>query len=181
VKTLLKSLALLAVLAAALSASAQAVTIPAGTTLVIRMDDTVSSNDPVGRRFTAVLERPLVVKGQVIAGTGAKVWGRIDTSASAGRVAGRSALALSLTDIRVNGALEPIYTTSYEQAGASSGAKTVGRAGVGALIGAAIDGKRGAGKGAAIGAASTLLTPGQAVTVSRGTLLDFRLAQPVFL
>jgi len=145
------------------------------------MDDTVSSSDPVGRRFTAVLARPLVVRGKTIAATGSKVWGRIDTSASAGRVAGRSALALSLTDIRINGALEPIYTTSYEQTGASSGAKTLGRAGAGALIGAAFDGGRGAGKGAAIGAATSLLAPGQAVTVSRGTLLDFRLAQPLFL
>jgi hypothetical protein len=168
-------------LAIIFASSAAAAPIPAGTTLVVRMSDTVSSNDPAGRRFTAVLERPLMVKGKVIAPAGAKIWGRIDTSASAGRVAGRSALALSLTDIRINGTDEPIYTTSYEQAGASSGAKTVGRAGVGALIGAALDGGRGAGRGATIGAATSLISPGQAVTVARGTLLDFRLAQPVFL
>jgi len=180
-KSLLKILAFLAVFTAALGASAQAVTVPAGTTLVVRMADAVSSNDPVGRRFSAVLEYPLVVKGKTIAATGTKVYGRIDSSASAGRAVGRSVLALSLTDIRIDGVLEPIYTTSYEQAGASSGHQTAARAGVGALIGAAIDGRRGAGKGAAIGAASSLLTPGQAVGVARGTLLDFRLAQPLFL
>jgi hypothetical protein len=180
-KALLKLLALLAILSAALSTSAQALTIPAGTTLVIRLSESVSSNDPVGHRFSSVLEYPLVVKGRVVAATGAKVYGRIDSSASAGRAVGRSVLALSLTDIRINGVIEPIYTTSYEQAGASSGLKTARRAGAGALIGAAIDGGRGAGRGAAIGAASTLLTPGQAVGVPRGTLLDFRLAQPLFL
>jgi hypothetical protein len=172
---------LVAALLAAFISSTQAVTIPAGTILVVRMADTVSSSDPVGRRFSAVLEHPLVVKGNVVAGAGAKVYGRIDTSASAGRVAGRSVLALSLTDININGTREPIYTTSYQQAGASSARKTARRAGAGALIGAAIDGGSGAGKGAAIGAASTLLTPGQAVAIQRGTLLDFRLAQPLFL
>ena len=172
---------ILTVLAVTFAASAQAQTIPAGTTLVVRLADTVSSNDPVGRRFSATLEYPLRVKGKTIAGTGARVYGRIDTSASAGRAFGRSALALSLTDIRINGTLEPIYTTSYQQEGASSGHKTATRMGAGALIGAAVDGRSGARKGAAIGAASNLLSPGQAVAVPRGTLLDFRLAQPVFL
>jgi len=178
---LLKPIALLFLLAAALCASAHAVTVPAGTTLVVRLSDTVSSNDPVGRRFSAILEYPLVVRGKTIAAMGTRVYGRIDSSASAGRAVGRSTLALSLTDIRINGVLEPVYTTSYEQAGASSGHQTARRAGAGALIGAAIDGGRGAGKGAAIGAATSLLTPSQAVGVARGTLLDFRLAQPLFL
>lgn len=158
---------------------ASAAEIPAGTTLIVRTHDTISSNDHHGKRFGAVLDADLMVRGKVIATAGSKVYGRVDEAHSAGRAAGQSMLAISLTDLLIDGDLVPIYTTSFQKLGAPSGARTARRAAAGALFGAAIDGGRGAGRGAAIGATSTLMTPGQAVVIQRGTLLDFRLAYPV--
>lgn len=153
--------------------------IPAGTTLIVRTHDPISSNDHHGKRFAAVLDSEITVRGKVVAPAGSKVYGRVDEAHSAGRTFGQSMLAISLTDLQVNGDLVPIYTTSFQKFGAPSGARTARRAATGALFGAAIDGRRGAGRGAAIGATTTLVSPGQAVVIPRGTLLDFRLGHAV--
>ncbi len=156
-----------------------AATIPAGKTLVVRTIDGISSNDQPGKRFAGQLDTNLVVNGKVVAPAGTKVYGRVNNSQSAGRAIGRSTLAISLTDISINGKLVRIATSSSMHSGASSGAKTARGAGAGALIGAAFDGGRGAGRGAAIGAGASLLKPGEAISVPAGTLLDFQLASAV--
>jgi hypothetical protein len=158
-----------------------AATIPAGTTLVVRTIDAISSSDQAGKRFAGKLDTSLVVNGNVVAPAGSKVYGRVNNSQSAGRAVGQSQLSISLTDISINGKLVRIATSSSMHSGASSGAKTARGAGAGALIGAAFDGGRGAKRGAAIGAGASLLKPGEAVSVPAGTLLDFQLASPVSL
>jgi hypothetical protein len=158
-----------------------AATIPAGTTLVVRTIDAISSSDQAGKRFAGKLDTNLVVNGNVVAPAGSKVYGRVNNSQSAGRAVGQSQLSISLTDISINGKLVRIATSSSMHSGASSGAKTARGAGAGALIGAAFDGGRGAKRGAAIGAGASLLKPGEAVSVPAGTLLDFQLASPVSL
>jgi hypothetical protein len=47
------------------------------------------------------------------------------------------------------------------------------------VIGGAVDGGDGAGKGAAIGAGVSLIRKGDSVTVPQGAILEFRLSQPV--
>jgi hypothetical protein len=160
---------------------ARAATIPAGTTLVVRTIDAISSSDQAGKRFAGKLDTSLVVNGNVVAPAGSKVYGRVNNSQSAGRAFGQSQLAISLTEISVNGRLVHIVTKNSLHSGASSGAKTARGAGAGALIGAAFDGGRGAKRGAAIGAGASLLKPGEAVSVPAGTLLDFQLASPLSL
>jgi hypothetical protein len=59
--------------------------------------------------------------------------------------------------------------------------KTAGGAAAGAAIGAIADGGDGAAKGAAIGAVASGLKRGQSLTISPGTLLEFRLEQPASL
>jgi len=158
-----------------------AATIPAGTTLVVRTIDGISSSDKAGKRFAGKLDSNLVVSGNVVAPAGSKVYGRVNASQSAGRAFGQSQLSISLTEISVNGKLVPIVTRNSLHSGTPSGQKTVRGAGAGALIGAAFDGGRGAGRGAAIGAGASLLRPGQPVVVPGGTLLDFQLASPISL
>jgi hypothetical protein len=53
-----------------------AATIPAGTTLLVRTNQTISSNDPVGKTFSAQLANDVVVAGKVVlrAGTKAARW-----------------------------------------------------------------------------------------------------------
>jgi hypothetical protein len=163
------------------------VTVPAGTTMLIRMIDSVdSSKNPVGSRFTATLETNLQVGGVIFAPAGTKVHGRLAQSKEAGRVGGSSELQLELTDIIVGGSAYPVISSNYEAKGSSSGKKTakrvVGGAGLGAAIGA-IGGN--AGKGAAIGAVvgttAAVATKGQKVSIPSETLLEFRLQQPASL
>ena len=59
--------------------------------------------------------------------------------------------------------------------------KTARRAIVGTAIGGAVNGKKGAARGAGVGAATTLATPGQAVTIAPNTLLPFSLEAPLVI
>jgi len=161
------------------AAAASSVTIPAGQTLLVRMVDSVSSKDPQGKRFTATLDADLVVGGQVVVKSGAKIYGRLQSVKQAGRYAGQSKIDLQLTELALGPNLVPIMTSGYNEAGARSGGKTVGTAAVGAGIGAITDGRSGAGKGAAIGALASGLKKGESISVGAGTLLEFQLKQPV--
>jgi hypothetical protein len=166
--------------AAAPSAAAPgSVSVPAGTTLLVRMVDGASSSDSQGKRFTTTLETDLVVGGVMVVKAGAKVYGRIAAAQKAGRFAGQSKLDLRLAELTVGGSLVPIMTGPFAQAGAKSMGKTAKGAAAGAAIGAIADGGDGAAKGAAIGAVASGLKKGQAVTVPPGTVLEFQLQQPV--
>jgi hypothetical protein len=155
--------------------------VPAGTILIVRTLDTISSSESSGKRFAGTLDANLAVNGKVVAPAGTKVYGQINSSQSAGRAFGKSTLSISLTDISIKGKLVRIATSSSMHSGTPSGRKTVGGAGMGALIGAAFDGGSGAAKGAAIGAGASLLKRGETVSVPAGTLLDFKLASSVSL
>ena len=164
---------------AAARPGASSVTAPAGTTLLVRMVDPVSSRDPQGKRFTTTLDADLAVNGVVVAKAGTKVYGRIQSAEQARRFVGQSTLDLRLTEIALGPTLVPIMTSGYTDAGARSGGKTARGAGAGAAIGAIADGGSGAAKGAAIGAVASGLKKGETVTVSPGALLEFKLQQPL--
>ena len=72
-------------------------TVPGGTVLSVRTLEPVSSGDKAGKKFAAQLDTNLIVKGRVTAPAGSVVFGRVEPSA------GQSKLALSLTQIVVNG------------------------------------------------------------------------------
>jgi len=158
--------------------AARAVTIPDGTSLYVRTVDQVSSNDKAGKSFAARLDSNLVVKGKVVVRAGSKVYGRVESSRSAGRAFGQSKLALSLRRIVVDGRPVAIATGNYEQSGPRSGRKTAGRAAAGALVGFAFGGPA---AGAAIGAATGLMGQGKSVEAPAGTIFEFRLTRPVTL
>jgi hypothetical protein len=167
--------------AAAPAPAPSSVTIPAGTTLLVRMVDGASSNDSKGKRFTTTLETDLIINGTMAAKAGTKLYGRVENAERAGRYRGKSSLDLRLTELTVGGSFLPIVTGSYAQAGAGSLGKTARGAAAGAAIGAIADDGDGAAKGAAIGAVASGVKKGQAVVVSPGTLLEFQLQQPVAL
>lgn len=159
--------------------AAASVTIPAGTVLLVRMVDPVSSKDPQGKRFTTTLETDLAVNGVVVAKAGTKVYGRIQSAQQARRYTGQSKLDLQLTEVAVGPNLVPILTSGYAEAGSKSVGKTARGAAAGAAVGAIADGGEGAGKGAAIGAVASGLKKGEAVSINPGTVLEFKLQQPV--
>ena len=163
------------------------VTVPAGTSLLVRMIDSVDSDkNHVGDRFRANLEQDLAVDGVIVARRGADVYGRLAEAKESGHFEGKSQLKLELTDILINAKLQPIMTGDYEVSGSSRGANTAKKVGVGAVAGTVIGAIAGGGKGAAIGAgvgagagaAVQVMTKGEQVHVPSETLLDFRIAQP---
>ena len=164
------------------------VTLPAGTSLTIRMSETVDTDrNRVGDSFQATLEEPLVIGSQIIVPRGAEVRGAIAYAKESGRVAGQSELILELTELRHNGRSYTLQTSDYSEVGASRGKRTAAAAGGTAALGAIIGAIAGGGKGAAIGAASgaavgtgvSVLTKGQTLKVPVETVLDFKLQKPL--
>jgi hypothetical protein len=164
-------------------------TIPAGTILLIRTNDFLSSDrNQLGDQFTAVLEQPIVVNGWVVARRGQTLIGQVKAVQKAGRVKGVSQLGLELTDMTVvNGQRMPILTELWKgSAGSSHGedaATVANTTALGAVIGAASDWGRGAAIGAGVGAAAgigaVLLTRGRPTEIAPETPLSFQLVDPV--
>jgi len=164
------------------------VEIPSGTTVSIRMIDSIDSSvNHTGEIFQASLDAPIVVDNEVVVPSGTDMYVRLVQARSAGRMTGRSELGLELIRMQFQGKSYALVSNQYEQAGPSRGKRTAETIGAGAAIGAAIGAIAGGGKGAAIGAgvgagAGTgvqIATKGKQVKIPSETKLDFRLQQPV--
>ncbi len=158
-------------------------TIPAGTSLFVRMIDSVdSSKNNIGDVFHASLEDPLYAGDVVLAPKGADVYGKLAQVKEAGKISGGAQLTLQLTGIRINGDIVPIDSTTYDVAGKGRGKQSAGRIGGGAVLGALIGGIAGGGTGAAIGAGAgaaagttvQLVTHGEKIRIPSETVLEFR-------
>ena len=164
------------------------ISVPAGTRILIRLSETLSSaNQRAGARFTGQLETNLMAQGVVVAPRGTTVHGQLVSAQSAGKMSGGSELALQLTDIVINDTAHPIMTDTYQLQGQGRGGQTARNVATGAGLGSVIGAVAGGGRGAAIGAAAGggLGTAraagsggGQQVNLAQGTLLEFRLQQP---
>jgi hypothetical protein len=128
------------------------VTIPAGTTLSVRLIDGLDSEkNQIGDTFKATLNSPIVIDDQVVLPKDADVEGRVVDVKSAGRFAGGSNLTIELTSLSVNGKTYNLQTSEWAKNGTGEGKKTAAKTGGGALLGAIIGGLAGGGRGAAIG------------------------------
>jgi hypothetical protein len=163
-------------------------TIPTGSTVVIRMIDSVNSEkNKVGDQFVAVIDEPVMEGGVEVIPVGADVRGRIANINEAGRVAGAAQLGVELTQIIVNGIPYSVTTSEYQEAAENRGTQTAKRAAVGAGVGAIIGAIAGGGKGAAIGAgvggggatAVQVLTKGDKLNIPSETRLEFTLRAPL--
>ena len=106
-----KFIAVIAVICACFAASSlNAATAPAGTRLTVRTVSSISSKDAVGRTFEAQLDQDVAVKGKVLVKTGAKTFGRIQSSRANPRKP--EPFAVELTSISVNGRKVPLKTNS---------------------------------------------------------------------
>jgi hypothetical protein len=167
-----------ATVAAAPPAQPRKVALPAGTTLLVRMMSSVSSQNPPGTRFATKLEYNLEAGGLAAVKAGTTIHGEVKSSTRARRVAGRPSLDIRLTQMVINGKPVPIVTSGYAEAG-ERGVRDAAR---GAAGGAAIGAIAGdAGTGAAIGATAGALRRGQDITIPPGAMLEFRLSAPVTL
>jgi hypothetical protein len=167
------------------------VTLQPGTTLAIRLGETLSTeHNYTGDTFRGTLDAPIIIDGFIIADRGSKVLGRISNAQQAGRMEGRSNLSLALTEINTtDGQRVQVETSPFGKQGPSNtgenAAKMAGGAALGAIIGAIGGGGKGAAIGAGVGGAAgtgaVLLTHGKPVVLTAETQLSFQLSKPAVI
>lgn len=157
------------------------VTIPAGTLLPLELTTAVSSGTAqVETPVSARLRRSVAIDGETILPAGSVVHGEVSDVENAGRVKGRSRLALRFTSIVIDGRRESLRTSPVSFEGEASKGEDATKIGAGAGIGAAIGGLLGGGSGAAKGAViggaagtgAVLATRGKEVELAAGTELS---------
>jgi hypothetical protein len=162
--------------------------IPAGTSIYIRLQSAVSSGSSrAGDAFEAVIDQPVIVNGETLVPRGAQATGRVLDAKSSGRLHAPGYLRLTLASIRVNGHTVPIETSSVFAKGGSHKRRDLamigGGTGAGALIGALAGGGKGALIGGAVGAAggtgAAFATGKKDVGFSPEHRLSFRLVRAV--
>ncbi|MBZ2185118.1 MAG: hypothetical protein K7J46_10425 [Bryobacter sp.] len=167
----------------------ETVTIPAGTSITVRLGETLTSEKNIaGDSFRGTLDSPLVVNDMVLAERGARVEGKIAEVDRSGRVKGTARLALVLTRITLSdGQKVELRTDNWERMAENSSKRDAAKVGIMSGIGAAIGAIAGGGKGAAVGAASgagagtgvVLATRGKAAQIDVETKIPFRLSTPL--
>jgi len=167
-------------------------TIPAGTTLAVRNNDTIDSQTAeVGQTFSGVIEREVRdADGRVAIPRGASATLVVRSASGQGRLQGQSDLAVDVSSVDVGGRHYRLETSDFVERGkqgVGTNKRTGEFVGGGAALGGIIGALAGGGKGAAIGALSGAgagtatqgLTRGKAVRIPSETLLSFRLEAPV--
>ena len=164
------------------------VTIPAGTTLAVRITQTLdSATTQPDEAFSGALASDVLADGLVAFPTGARVGGRVTDAKDAGHYSGNSRLAIALTSISRRGETIAINTDAFTKEGAGRGKNTAEKVGGGAAVGAILGGIFGGGKGAAIGAGAggalgagaNTVTRGQQVQIPSESVVRFSLTSPI--
>ncbi len=168
--------------------SPSGVEIPAGTTITVRMIDSVDSDrDAIGQSFKASLDEPVMVNGDVVIPRGNDVLVKLVDQKQSGKIEGKTSLTLDVVWIDVNGRRVDVATGEVTQASSSRTARSAKVIGGTAALGAILGGIAGGGKGAAIGTvagagagtAAQVATHGQQVKIPSETRLTFTLEQPL--
>ena len=165
-------------------------TIPAGTALHVRLDESMGTkHERTGERFYATLSQPVSHGGEILLPAGTRFVGHLTESKSSGRLKGRAVLAVRLDAIDWQGRRYAIQTSDIVYA--TRGHKRhdfrwiAGGGGLGAVIGGIAGGGGGALIGAAAGAGGgavgAFATGKKQVHLRAETPLTFRLRTPVQL
>jgi hypothetical protein len=164
------------------------VTIPAGTTLNLRLTSAVASDTSrVEDRVQAEIAKPVMIDGIAAVPDGATIAGSVVNVERSGKVKGRASLSLRFHSLTAwNDAYDVETATISRRAAATKGedaAKIGIGSGAGALIGAVAGGKKGAAIGGAIGAGAgtgvVMATRGEEVRLGPGAVLTTTLQEPL--
>jgi BON domain-containing protein len=164
------------------------VSVPAGTTLPIRLTDALdTATTQTGQQIHGTLADDIIAENMVAIPRGTAVTGRVVEAKDATHFSGSSSLTLELTQVDLKGGPVAVSTAPFSEQGKGRGKNTAMKAGGGAALGAIIGAIAGGGKGAAIGAASggglgagvNAVTRGEQVKIPAETLINFKLQSPV--
>jgi hypothetical protein len=166
----------------------QAITIPQGTVIGVRMIDSISSDQNyAGQTFRGSIADAVRIGNRTVVPRGANAYVKLVEVSSAGRVTGRSKLQLQLERIVVGNHSYPVASNIVAFRGKSETKKTAKSAGIGALAGGGLGALFGGGKGAAIGAgvgagagvATNAAKKGEQIRIGSESLVRFRLTAPL--
>jgi hypothetical protein len=162
------------------------VTIPAGTSLAIRIDQHISvKSSRAGDKFTGEIVDPVLAgDSQVLVRKGALVDGVVDVSHRRGHFKGSSLLELRLTSLTMDGTQYPLETRDSARGkkgkGRRSAALIGGGAGLGMLVGGLASGGTGLVVGGLVGGgagtAAAGLTGNRDVDIPSESIVHFKLA-----
>ena len=165
-------------------------TIPAGTPITVRLQESLSSRSAVpGERFEAELDEPLVLQDRVVAPVGTMVTGHVVVARRSGRLHHPGELGLTLDYLTVGQQNVPLATSHVVARGGSHKKRNWAWIGGGGAGGALIGGLAAGGKGALIGGpigavagtTTAFITGKKDVTFSSERRLRFRLNRDVNL
>lgn len=166
-------------------APAYNLTVPAGTELAIRINQTIDvKHTAPGTHFSGEVAVPVTRDGNVVIPRGTPVHGRVDASHRRGHFKGASVLELRLTSMTLNGNEYGLDTHENVHTKKGKGKRTAGwiggMTGAGMLIGGIASGGVGLAIGAASGAgAGTLIagtTGNRDIVIPAESIQHFRLA-----
>ena len=136
------------------AAAAKPVTVPAGTTLNVRLTQAIDVDvSQAGQTFKAVVDDPVMLGGSVVIPRGASAAVQAVQVQQSGKMKGSDQITLKLNSIGFGGMVYQVVSAYVETKGKGEGKKTARKVGGGAGLGAIVGGIAGGGEGAAIGAA----------------------------
>ncbi len=165
----------------------EAVVIPPGTMLRIRINQGLNSNHTQpGTVFDATVLNDVVADGAIAIPRGASVHGTVVEAKSAGALSGRAEIQLQLTSVVLAGYTFPMVSDIWSSTGPDKTLRTInstlGLSALGAIIGGVAGGGAGAAIGAGVGGATGLgasaASGGGQVLVPPEAILTFHLTQP---
>ena len=149
----------ISLLAAALAAILPTValaqgTVPAGTEMIVSLDQSVSSKTAkVGDKLASSVAQSVMGNGKTVIPKGSKATVSVVGVQASGRLSTPAQLSLRVTSVVVNGKAVAVASNLWTQSGTSHNKRNVVAIGGGTAAGALIGAIAGGGKGAAIGAA----------------------------
>jgi BON domain len=160
------------------------VTIPFGTTIPVRITQTLdSATAQQGQAFSGTVATDVMVDGLVAIRQGTGISGRVSAVQEAAHYKGNSLLSVELTSINRRGETLAVTSDPFSVEGKGRGKNTAAKVGGGAAVGAILGGIIGGGRGAAIGAAAgggagagaNTITRGEQVQIPSESLINFHL------
>ena len=160
------------------------VTVPEGTSIVVRLDQAISSKtNHSGDTFTATVAQPVSVGDKVVIPEGATATGTVVEAKARGHFKGAAILKIVLNSVTIRNTNYDVETSADTRYMKGKGKRTAvvigGGAGLGALIGGLAGGGKGAligaGAGAAAGTAGAAFTGNKDIVLGAEQAVTFRL------